>query len=118
MRGLEPIEAERRSRAEVEGLAVKASRKLSRRKTQTLTTDEKAKKDRLKAKRRSAAWAELLAAEAIRKSAHRKTNPLTAEQKAEKAVADATRYHTHRLTVEQTTENVRIETERRNAESS
>jgi hypothetical protein len=60
----------------------------------------------------------LLPAEAIRKSARRKTNSLTAKQKAKKAVADATRYRRPKLMVEQKAQNVRIETERRNAESS
>jgi hypothetical protein len=60
----------------------------------------------------------LSAAQADRLSQRRKTNPLTAEQKAEKAVADATRYRQSRLTVEQKAENFRIDTERRNAESS
>ncbi len=62
--------------------------------------------------------AELLAAQAARLSQRRKTNPLTAEQKAEKAVPCAVRYRQSRLTVEHKAENVRIETERRNAESS
>ena len=60
----------------------------------------------------------MLAAEAIRKSSHRKTNPSTDEQKAKKALANATRYQQTRLIVEQKAEKVRIETERRNAESS
>jgi len=111
-------EAERRSRAGFERLAVEASRKSTRRKTQQLTAEEKAEKARLEARRRSTARAELLAAKAIRKSAHRKTNALTVEQKAEKAVADATRYRKPRLTVEQKAENVILVTERRNAKSS
>ncbi len=43
---------------------------------------------------------------------------MTVEQKAEKAVADASRYRQSRLAGEQKAEKVRIETERRNAESS
>ena len=51
--------------------------------------------------------------------ARRKTNPLlTAEQKTEEALADKGRYRTTRLTVEQKSKiNVRIETEKRYAES-
>jgi len=70
------------------------------------------------AERRSVAGAKGLAAKAARLSAHRKTNPSTVEQKAKKAVANADRYRQTRLTVEQKAEKVRIETERRNAESS
>ena len=57
------------------------------------------------------------AAELTRSSRRRKTNPLTAEQEVEKTVTSATRYRNGRLIVEQNAENVRIEIERRNAES-
>jgi len=77
--------AARRSAAGVEGLAVKASRVSTRRKSQPLTADEKAEKARADAERRSVAGAEFLAAKAIRESAHRKTNPSTVEQKAKKS---------------------------------
>jgi hypothetical protein len=110
--------AERRSDAGDEGLAAEATRKSTRRKSHPLTFDEKAEKARDKAKRRCAAGAELLAAEATRISTRSKINPLTTEQKAKKAVADANRYRQTRLSVEQKAENVRIDTERRNAESS
>ncbi len=73
---------------------------------------------RVETERRNVAGAKFLAAEATRLSTRLKTNPLTAEQKAKKAVADAVRYRQSRLTVEQKAEKVRIETERRNAESS
>ena len=111
------VMAERRSVAGAEGLAAEASRLSTRRKSHPLTVEEKSEKSRLEAERRSVTGAELLAAEATRKSARNKTNPLIDEQKAKKAVADATRYRQTRLTVEQKAENVRIETERRNAES-
>jgi len=111
--------AERRSDARAEGLAVEASRKSTRRKNHPLTTNDKVKKARFEAERRSAARTEgLLETKAIRKLARRKTNPLTNEQKVLKVVANATRYRQTSLTVEQKAENVRIETERRNAESS
>ena len=110
--------AERRSVAGSEGLAVEASRLSTRRKSHPMTVEEKAEKARLKAKRRSAAGAEFLATEAARLSAHRKINPSTVEQKAKKAVADATSNRQTRLTTDKKAEKVRIETERRNAESS
>jgi hypothetical protein len=110
--------AERRSVARVEGLATEASRLSTRCKLHPLTVDEKAEKARLEAVRRSVAGTEFLAAEAARKSACLKTNPLTAEQKAKKAVADFVRNRQSRLSVDQKAEKVRIDTERRNAESS
>jgi hypothetical protein len=110
--------AERRSVAGAEGLAAEAFRKSTRRKSHPVTIEEKAEKARLEAKRQSVARAELLAVEASRLSAHRKTNPSTVEKKAKKIVADAVRYRQCRLTVDQQAEQVRIETERRNAESS
>jgi hypothetical protein len=106
-----------RSATGAEGLAAKASRKSTRRKLHPLTADEKAETARAEAKRRNVTGAEFLAAEATRKSARSKINPLTDEQKAKKAVADAVRNGQSRLIVDQTTEKVRIETERRNAES-
>ena len=109
---------ERRSATGVEVLAAEASRLSTRRKSHSLTVDEKAEKARPEAERRNVTRAEMVVAEAIRKSARRKTDPLTAEQKAEKSVADATRYRETRLTVDQKAEKVRIETERWNAESS
>ena len=112
------VMAERRSAAGAEGLATEASRLLTRRKLHPLTVDEKAEKVRVETERRNVEGAEFLAVEAARKSARRKTNPLTADQKAKKAVANAIRYRQSRLTVEQKAEKVRIETERRNAESS
>ena len=83
-----------------------------------MTVEEKAEKARADAERRNAAGAEFLVAEATQLSARFKSNPLTVEQKAKKAVANANRYSQSRLTVEQKAENVRIETERWNAESS
>ena len=109
------VMAERRNAAGAEGLAAEASRKSACRKTHLVTTDEKAEKARLEAERRSVARVELLVAKAIRKSGRLKTNPLTADQKVEKTIANATRYRQSRLAVEQKAENVRIETERRNA---
>ena len=58
--------AERRSAAGVEGLAVEASRKSSRRKSHPLTIDEKAEKTRVDAERRNVSDAEFLVAEAAR----------------------------------------------------
>ena len=110
--------AERPSVAGAEGLAANASRNSTRRKLHPLTVDEKAEKARAEAERRSVAGVEFLAAEATRILARSKINPLTVEQKAKKAVADAVRNRQSRLTVEQKAEKVRIETERRNAESS
>ena len=110
--------AARRSDAGVEGLATEASRLSTRRKLHPLTVDEKAEKARADPERRSVAGVELLAAEAIRKSTQRKTNPLTAEQKAKKTVADVVRNRQSRLGVDQKAEKVRIDNERRNAESS
>ena len=111
--------AERRSVAGAEGLAAEASRKSTRRKSHPLTIEEKSEKARADAERRNAAGAEFLVAEAARVSARFKTNPLTAEEKAnKKAVGDASRYRQSRLVVERKAENVRIETERRNAEIS
>jgi hypothetical protein len=107
---------ERRSAAEVEGLADKASRLSTRRKSHPLKVDEKAEKVRVETERLHVAGADFLVVEAARLSAHRKTNPLTVEQKAKKAVANATRNRQSRLTVEEKAEKVRIETERRNAE--
>jgi hypothetical protein len=110
--------AERRSGAGAEGLATEASLKSTRRKLHPLTVEEKSEKARADAKRRSVAGGEFLAAEATRKSARSKIYPLTAEQKAKKAVADAIRNRQSRLIVDQKAGKVRIETERRNAESS
>ena len=110
--------AERRSVAGAEGLAAEASRLSTRRKSHPLTTDEKVEKARAEAERRSIVGTELCAAEAVRLSARLITNPLTAEQKAKKAVAEAVRNRQSRLNFEQTTEKVKIDTERRNAESS
>ena len=112
------VMGERRSAAGDVGLVAEASRNSTRRKLHPLTVDEKAEKVRVETERRNAAGAEFLAVEAARKSARRKTNPLTAEQKAKNCVANDTRYRKPRLTVEQKAENVRIEIERRNAESS
>ena len=53
-----------------------------------------------------------------RKSARSKINPLTPEQKAKNTVANEVRNRQSRLIVERKAEKVRIETERRNAESS
>ena len=112
------VEAERRSAAGVEGLAAEAFRKSTRRKSHLLAVDEKSEKARVDAEKRNAARAKFLVVEAARSSARIKINPLKVEQKAEIAVADADRYRQCRLTVEQNAENFRIETERRNAESS
>ncbi len=71
---------ERRGATEAEGLAAEASRKSIRRKSNPLTTDEKAEKARIDAKRRNnAACAKFLVAKATRLSARLKTNPLTVE---------------------------------------
>jgi hypothetical protein len=59
-----------------------------------------------------------LAAKATRLSTRLIINPLTAKQKTRKAAADAVRNRQARLTVEQKARKVRIDTERRNAESS
>ncbi len=110
--------AERRSAAGVEGLGVEASRKSIRRKSHPLTVDEKDEKVRVETERQNVACAEFLVDEAARLLARPKTNPLTAEQKAKKAGANATRYRQTSHNIEQKAKNVRIETERRNAESS
>ncbi len=112
------VMVERRSAAGAEGLAAEASRNSTRRKLRPLTIDEKAEKAKAETERRSVGGAEFLAAEATRNSGHRKANPLTDEQKAKKAVANATRYRQSRLNIEKKAKKVRIETERRNAESS
>jgi hypothetical protein len=109
--------AERRSATGSEGLAANAFRNSNRRKLHPLTVEEKAGKARVETERRNVAGAEFLVAEAARKSARSKINPLTAEQKAKKAVAYAVRNRQSRLNVDQKAEKVRIETERRNAES-
>ncbi len=59
-----------------------------------------------------------MAAEATRKSPRSKINPLKVERKAKKGVANAVRNRQSMLTVDQKAEKVRIDTERRNAESS
>ena len=82
-----------------------------------MKVEEKTEKTRADAERRNAGDAEFLAANAIWKSTRRKINSLTAEQKADKAMAGANRYRKPRLNVEQKGKNVRIETEKRNAES-
>ena len=76
--------AERRSVTGVEGLAPKASRKSTRRKSHPLTVQEKAEKARAKAKRRSATGTEYLAVEAARLPARLNTDPLSFKQKAKK----------------------------------
>jgi len=110
--------ADRRSDAGAKGLATEASCLSTRRKSHPLTIEEKVEQTRLATKRRSVEGAELLADEATRLSAHRKTNPSTVEQKAKNAVLDAVRYRQSRLIVDQKEGKVRIETERRNTESS
>ncbi len=79
---------------------------------------ENAEKARADAERCIGVGAEFLAVEAARISAHRNINPLTVEQKAKKAVANATRFNNLGSLLSQKAEKVRIETERRNAESS
>jgi hypothetical protein len=58
--------AERWSAAGVEGLAVEASRKSTRRKSHPLAVDEKAEKARVDAERRNVEDANFLVAEAAR----------------------------------------------------
>ena len=110
--------SERRSAAGDDGLAANASRNSTLRKLHPLIVNEKAEKARANAERCIGVGAEFLAVEAARISAHRKINPLTVEQKAKKAVANATRFNNLGSLLSQKAEKVRIETERRNAESS
>ena len=72
--------AERQSVTGAEGLAAKASRKSTRRKSHPLTIEEKAEKARAEAERRSAATSNFLAVEEARLSARLNTNPLSVEQ--------------------------------------
>jgi hypothetical protein len=119
-RNIERLRAmmETRSTTGAEGLAVEASRNSTRRKLYSLAVDEKVEKARGEAERRSDASTDFLAAKAARLSTRLITNPLTAEQKTKKAVANAVHNRQSRLTVEQKAEKNRIDTERRNAESS
>ncbi len=76
---------ERRNATGAKGLAAEASRKSTRRKSHSLTIEEKAENARADAERRSVTGTDFLAAKGARKSAHSKINPLTDEQKAKKS---------------------------------
>ena len=86
--------AERRCATGVEGLAVEATRQLSRRKCHPLTVEQKSRKARVVGERRSVI-------------------KLTAEQKSEKARVEAERRSVIKLTADQNSEKAKVEAERR-----